>query len=515
MSYEKKADRSQVFLLPPSLEDWVPEDHPVRFIDAFVESLDLPSLGFEVGHAPTGRPRYSAQLLLSVYLYCYFDRIRSLRRMERACLENVAVMWLTGNERPDHNTLWRFFRDNKEAIRKVLKRSVKVAVDANLVGMVLHAVDGTKIEAQASCKTAYYREKLDKALDRADASITEMEELLEASEEAGIDSYRLPEDLADAKKCREKIRKSLAELDEAGANSLQPSEPDARIMKCNGKMVFSYNAQAVTDDKAGIIVAGDVVTQETDNGLLASMIDAVKETAGDVAETTLADKGYSADKDLAQAEEKGYKVLVNLGKNVDPAEGEKPFHTSRFVYDSEEDCCICPLGNKLQFQSTKKARRGDGRLRVYHCAGYKECPKRWQCSSNKRGRTIELSEHHEAVARQRAKQKDDEATAKLARRGVIVEPTFALAKHILEFRRWSYRDLEANRAQWSLICSTINLHKLFAAWLKGEVALGRTAPAVASSCLFRRLTGLITIARSLSGRIGEQHPYPSHLETPA
>ncbi len=515
MSYEKKPDRSQVFLLPPSLEDWVPVDHPVRFIDAFVVSLDLPSLGFEVGHAPTGRPRYSAQLLLSVYLYCYFDRIRSLRRMERACVENVALMWLTGNEHPDHNTLWRFFRDNKEAIRKVLKQSVKVAADANLIGMVLHAVDGTKIEAQASCKTAYYREKLEKALGRADASITEMEELLDASEESGIDSYRLPEDLADAKKCREKIRKSLAELDEAGANSLQPSEPDARIMKCNGRMVFSYNAQAVTDDKAGIIVAGDVVTQETDHGLLASMIDTVKETAGDVAETTLADKGYSADKDLAQAEEKGYEVLVNLGKNVDPAEGEKPFHTSRFVYDSEEDCCICPLGNKLQFRSTKKARRGDGRLRVYHCAGYKDCPKRWQCSSNKRGRTIELSEHHETVARQRAKQKDEDAKAKLARRGVIVEPTFALAKHVLEFRRWSYRDLEANRAQWSLICSTINLHKLFAAWLKGEVALGKTAPAGASSRLFRRLSGLITIARSLSGRIGEQHPYPRHLETPA
>ncbi len=515
MSYEIEPDRSQVFLLPPSLEDWVPRDHPVRFIDTFVEALDLPSLGFEVGHAPTGRPRYSARLLLSVYLYCYFDRTRTLRRMERACLENVAVMWLTGNEHPDHNTLWRFFHDNKEAIRKVLKQSVKVATDANLVGMVLHAVDGTKIEAQASSKTAYYRNKLEKALNRVDASITEMEELLEASEEVGIDSYRLPEDLADAENCREKIRKSLAELDEADTDNLQPNEPDARMMKCDGKLVFAYNAQSVTDDKAGIIVAGDVVTGETDHGLLVPMIDTVKETAGDVAETTLADKGYSAGKDLAQAEENGYDVLVNLGKNVAPAEGEKPFHVSRFVYDSEEDCCICPLGNKLQFRNTKKGRRGDGKLRVYHCAGYKECPKRWQCSSSKRGRTIELSEHHESVARQRSKQKDDGAKAKLARRGTIVEPTFALAKHALEFRRWSFRDLESNRSQWSLICSTINLHKLYAEWLKGGVALGKTAPARAFSRLFRPLHGLITVARSLSGELDDQHPCPHYLETPA
>jgi transposase len=471
MSYEKKPDRSQVFLLPPSLDDWVPEDHPARFIDAFVESLDLPALGFEVGHAPTGRPRYSAQLLLSVYIYCYFDRIRSLRRMERACLENVALMWLTGNERPDHNTLWRFFGDNKKAIRKVLKQSVKVAVDANLVGMVLHAVDGTKIEAQASSKTAYYRKQQDEALKRVDFSIAEMERLLEESQESGVDSYRLPEELADAKTRREKIRESLAELDEAGVNNLQPCEPDARVMKCDGKKVFAYNAQAVTDGKAGIIVGEDVVTEETDHGLLASMIDTVKETIGDVAETTLADKGYSADKDLAQAEEKGYEVLVNLGENVDPNDGEKPFHKSRFVYERDEDCFICPLGQTLRFQRTSTARRGDGKLRVYHCTGYKECPKRWQCSSNKRGRTIELSEHHEAVARQRAKQKNPEAKAKMARRGVIVEPTFAFAKHVLEFRRWSYRDIESNRTQWSLMCSTINLHRLYTAWIKGAPVL--------------------------------------------
>jgi transposase len=96
MSHEIEADRNQSFLLPPALDDWVPEDHPARFIAAFVDSLDLQGMGFEVGHTPTGRPRYSARLILSVICYCYFSRIRSLRGMEQACLENVAVMWLTG-----------------------------------------------------------------------------------------------------------------------------------------------------------------------------------------------------------------------------------------------------------------------------------------------------------------------------------------------------------------------------------------------------------------------------------
>jgi transposase len=515
MSYEKKPDRSQVFLLPPSLEQWVDQQHPARFIDAFVESLDLPGLGFEVGHAPTGRPRYSAQLLLSVFVYCYFNRIRTYRGMEQACLENVAVMWLTGNEHPDHNTLWRFFRDNKAAIRGILKQSVKVAARSNLIGMVLHAVDGTKIQAQASCKTAKHRRGLEKALERVDASIAEMEERLEAPEEGGIDSYRLPTDLADAEARREKIRESLAELDEVGRESLQPSEPDARIMVCDTRKVFGYNAQAVTDDKAGIIVGEEVVAQPNDVGLLAPMIDTVKEMTGGVATTTLADKGYSSAEDLAQADDSGYQVLVNLPKNVDPRKGEKPFHTSRFAYDPEQDCCICPLGNKLRFQKIKKNRQGVGQLRVYHCTGYRDCPRRWECSSNKRGRTIGLSVHHAAVAKQRTKQNDPDARAKLARRRVIVEPTFAIAKQALGFRRWSYRHLEANRTQWSLICTTINLLKLYAAWLKGQVVLAKSAPAGLSPCALQAISTLRAVARSLAGRFGPNSPHLRPLASPA
>ena len=497
MSYEKTPDRSQVFLLPPSLDDWVPQDHPVRFIDAFVESLDLQSLGFKVGHAPTGRPGYSARLLLSVYLYCYFDRIRSLRRMERACLENVALMWLTGNEHPDHNTLWRFFRDNKKGIRRVFKQSVGVAVDSGLVGMVLHAVDGTKIEARASCRTAYFQSKLDQALKRVDESISEMEKLLEASEPDGMDSCRLPEKLADAKNRKEEIRKSLAALEQAERKSLQPNEPDARVMKCGGKRVFGYNAQAVTDDKAGIVLGEDVVTDESDAGLLGSMIDRVKETVGATAETTLADKGYSAAEDLAQAEAKGYQVLVNLGKHVNPRDGDKPFHASRFLYDPDKDCCICPVGNTLLFQRLKKARRGEGKVRVYHCTAYKECPKRWQCSSNKRGRTIELIEHHAAVERQRAKQQDEKAKDKLKQRCAIVEPTFAFVKHILDFRYWSFRDLEGNHTQWALMCTTINLHKIYAAWREAQVPFAQAGLIGAVRRFFSSAALLATIAGQL------------------
>lgn len=469
MTYEIKADRSQTFLLPPSLEDWVPPDHPARFIDAFVRSLDLQSMGFEVGHAPTGRPSFSAELLLSVICFCYFSRIRTLRGMEQACLDNLAVLWLTGNQHPDHNTIWLFFRNNRKAIRKLLKKSVQVAAASDLVGMVLHAVDGTKIQAKGSTRTASYRKKLSKALERVDASIEEMENNLSTSWESGLGTYVLPEGLSDKKALREVIQKKLAELDQSETDSLQPSDPDARIMKCDGRKVFAYNAQAVTDAKNGIVVAGDVVTNQNDQRMLAPMIDMVKENTGGVAETTLGDKGYSAGEDLAEAKAKGYNVLANLKKDVNPKDGEKPFHTSRFVYDSENDCLICPLGKQLKFQRVQRDKPHNTTRRIFHCSGYKECPRRWDCSRNMRGRTVGLSQHYLAIADQRQKQKDPDARAMLKRRPVIVEPTFAFTKEALLFRRWTQRTVEGAKTQWALICTTANLRKLFMAWLNGEV----------------------------------------------
>ena len=252
----------------------------------------------------------------------------------------------------------------------------------------------------------------------------------------------------------------------AGTNNLHPSEPDARVMKCDGRNLFGYNAQAVADEKAGIIVAADVVAQEVDHGMLVPMIERAIETTGSAAETTLADKGYSSGEDPTQAQDAGHEVLVSLTRTVAPREDEAPFHASRFLYDEGRDCCICPLGSVLRFQRVKKSKR-QGAARVYHCSGYRECPRRWECSSNKRGRTVELSRGTRAVDQQRAKQQDPTARQTLRIRCRIVEPVFAFAKVHLDFRRWSYRNLESNRAQWALVSTVANLCKIYRVWKLG------------------------------------------------
>jgi transposase len=185
MSKDIRADYSQTFLLPLSLENWVGVNHPARFIRDFVASIDFESLGFRVPQLSTGRPPYSADLLLSVWLYGYLNRIRSSRGLERACRERVSLLWLTGMNSPDHNTLWRFWSLNKTALRVVFRQVVVVAYDSGLVGLAVHAVDGTKIRACSSSRSGCHKKELGEMLKHLDVSIEQAISEIESSAVAG------------------------------------------------------------------------------------------------------------------------------------------------------------------------------------------------------------------------------------------------------------------------------------------------------------------------------------------
>src|SRR5262249_44724302 len=157
------------------------------------------------------------------------------------------------------------------------------------------------------------------------------------------------------------------QLDEKQRDHLQPKDEDARVMKCGARKKFAYNAQAVVDQETKLIVAADVVTDESDNYQLVGMSEQVRQNLGQVAQQTVADGGYFATNELAAAEEKQIPVLVNLPESVTGTE-DQPYHASRFVYDAEKDQCICPRGEVLPFDSIRardKAVPYD--VRVYRC----------------------------------------------------------------------------------------------------------------------------------------------------
>ena len=468
MGREIKANYEQTILLPRNIEDWLPADHPARFIREFIDSQDLRGLGFKASETEVGRPLYSSDMLAKMWIYGFYTGIKTSRKLEKACLENIALIWLTGMNYPDHNTLWRFFRDNKDVLEKLTHGSVRVAIHVGLIGLVLHAIDGTKIPARSSKDKALHRKALEKLLKEVDAKIGDLFENVERAEAEGGQEFRMPPELEDVQKRREKIQEGLKELDEANKNHLHPSEPEVNMVKTRREgITLGYNAQAVADAKSGLIVAHDVVTDENDAKQLVPMLDKVKETLGAVAEENVADSGYNSLKEISKAEEQGYEILTPVGNKEDTSGDKGEFDFSKFRYEKEKDLYICPLGKELIFEREEKRTDSEYSRRIYRCKSYKECPYRNECSKDKKGRTIKVSEYHNVVEKQREKQKDPEKKKLMGMRKQIIEPVFARIKEGFGFRRFTVAGLRNAKAQWAFACLIYNLSILYKHWLQG------------------------------------------------
>jgi len=457
-------DYGQQFLLPPALEDWVGADHPARFLREFVDQLDLPALGIAMPAGIDGRPAYAPSLLLKIWLYGYFQRIRSTRKLEAACKDHLPLIWLTGLISPDHNSLWRFWRDNKSALRQVFKQTVHVAVNTGAVGLALQALDGTKIQAAASGYSGWTKEHMEKLLAALDSALDQTElKVVEENNDQAAPGPSLPAGLAQRQALREEIKKGLAQLAADGRQHYHPVEPEARRMKTGpGVKSFGYNAQAVADAKEGVIVACQATRQENDGGQLQPMLEQAQENLGPVGlganPLNVADAGYGAGADLQAAVEQGQRVLVPPHENS----ADHRYATRHFHYDALQHTVVCPEGRTLDHEGqTTKAKVTVQRFRCHH----RDCPVRDQCTRDRKGRQIEVWPHTPVV--QTLRQHLAHQVALYGRRKTIIEPRFAQLKEHDGFRRWTVWGLEAVRAQWALLCATLNLRILYRRWRAG------------------------------------------------
>lgn len=483
MSKFIRPNYDDILLFPPCVDDLIPSDHEVRFVRDFVRELDLEQLGISLQPSRVGRPQYHPELLLTVWLYGYMNRIRSSRKLEKACRNQIDFIWLTGFLHPDHNTLSNFLKDNQKIFKKIFKLIIQTAKDLDLIKMILHALDGTKIASVISSKGALHRERLEKLLANIDKVIDEMvSSTVQTDQDDDKDAAQtaLSAELSEAETRREKIRESLQKLNECNVNHLNPKEPDAQIMKMHaGKNQFGYNCQAIRDADSGMVVAEDVITDTTDYSSLTTVIDQVKDTFNEVAEVTVADNGYLSGEELADAELKSYNVLVNVDsyiKEMDKSENDF-YPKSDFIYDETGDYYTCPEGKKLVFEATKKKTikrklsKKEYIWSVYRCYDCSGCPVFSSCTKGKIGRRINRSSHAKHFEDQIKLQKDEKNKENLKKRNVIIEPLFALFKEINGFRRFMYRNLSGAQFQWTMICTCHNIKTLYKLWTKGGFSL--------------------------------------------
>src|SRR5690242_12880757 len=267
-------DRSQTLLLPESLDDYVSPENPVRFIEAFVDGLELTTAGFvRVAAKRTGRPGFAPADLLKLYVYGYLNRIRSSRRLEAETHRNVEVVWLLRHLRPDYKTIADFRRDNRTAFRPVFRQFVLLCRQLDLFGRELLAVDGTRIKAVNNKDRNFTRASLAKFIELADAKLDDYLQRLDTSDAAesatgGSRVANLAEKLAAGRERRAQCQAMLAELDRTAEDQVSLTGPVSRAIAAHTRGAVGYNVQVAVDPKHKLIVEQQVNDQVLDMGLV-------------------------------------------------------------------------------------------------------------------------------------------------------------------------------------------------------------------------------------------------------
>jgi len=338
--------REDTWLLPPTLDELIPPNHPARFVGAFVQALDRADwAGLEIAAEGDrlGAPSYDPRGLLSVWLYGFMTRVRSSRKLEAACRDQFAFLWLTGWEHPDHNTLWRVYQAHRKQMRALFKRTVRVAVKAGLIDLAVQAVDGTKVKGNAAKERTFDEAGLKKLLERTEAAINDLETQNETKGDAP--PPRLPRALAQKQALFEQVTQALKKvLAEDGAGQINLTDADAQLMKSRQGFVAGYNAQAMVSPLAPetpgggglFITSHDVGTSPADQNQLLPMIEQANENTGHRADLNAADGGYHSGPNLEACAEQGY-VVVMPESNRPAGKPPDPYGQDAFRYNSETD----------------------------------------------------------------------------------------------------------------------------------------------------------------------------------
>lgn len=456
----KTPDFERTDLLPPRLEDWAPAHHPVRFVRSFVQGLDLAALGFKLPCSEQGGSVFDPACLLSVWLFCWMERIRTLRTMERACLQLLPVLWLCGGLCPDKNTLWRFFLDNRLPLRKLLAEQVRFAAAAGMVGWALHALDGSKFQAASSGETALWRQRLEDKLQRLEQMTDfELARLEACAREDAEPSFAVPHSFqsADAQKqfVRDYLQRNLDRFQDTNRKVIHPLEPEAPGVKGRSFSGLGYNGQIVVDGDSALIVSAQLVTDTNDLEQLTPRLQQLHDEQGRVADTTVADAGYDSTSQMVEAEANGFNALVSLTHDPDP------FAKSRFEYDAQRDEFTCPQKRKLPLVSNLKPTKDKPAGRALYRCDPQGCPVRAQCTKSAAGRSVYRYGNEAARERMASKGKTPEGRALRRRRKAVVEHKFGQLKHNEGFRRFLRRGLENASTEFSLACCASNVWKLW------------------------------------------------------
>jgi transposase len=464
--YRQGLEPAQPMLLPPSVDDYVGADNPVRAIAAYVDTLDLAELGLKnAGGALTaGQPAYDPADLLKLYLYGYLNRVRSSRRLEAECLRNLELMWLLNGLRPNYHTIADFRKDNAAALKAANREFVQLCRELGLFGGKLVGIDGSFFNGNASDASVKTKTQLQAELKSIERDIERYQQDLQSNDGAEQgqpdDGSGSPEKLAEMKARAQRKSAQIEQLEQSGETQVSRTDPDARRLSKNGKKVTGYNVQSVVEDEHKLILTHEVTNAGNDLGQLVPMAEQAKQELQVEELEVLADAGYYTESDIAACEQKNIVPYVPVPDKQGATNAEGRLPASAFRYDAEQDVYICP-GERILPPCGKPILRSGVLRQRYRSstANCKNCPLRSAClSPNTSKREIHRSEHAEALERHR--QRMDQAEAKMGRRSGICEHPFGTMKRWLGWDHFLVRGFEKVRGEMALLVNCYNLRRV-------------------------------------------------------
>lgn len=498
----KHYDQNQPMLLPPSLDELIEANHPVRVVSHVIDQINIDVLLKQ--YKPGGTSVYHPRMLLKVMVYSYLSNIFSSRKMESGLKENIHLMWLSGMNKPDHNTLARFRSERlKDSLRQIFGQIVGLLVEEGLVSIKQLYTDGTKIEANANkysfvwgraIKTS--KKRIAKQLDDLWSYTQQVaEEELKDQQPVDfneIDSQKVKQTIdkidqaLEGKSVDKKVKQKLNyarknwpdKLDDyekkeatlGKRNSFSKTDTDATFMRMkedhmlNGQLKPGYNLQMSTSDQ--FIINYSLHQNPTDTLTFIPHLEQYNDLYGSCPALVCADAGFGSEENYQYLEEQeidGYVKYNYFHKEQSKKWKEDPFKADNLHYNESNDTMTCPMGQQMENIGNNERITTSGfkqqytRYQAKNCEG---CPLRSSCHKAKSNRIVEIN-HELRRHKKKAREKllSEEGKRHRSKRPADVEAVFGAIKHNKGFRRFNLRGLDKVAIETGLLAIAHNLAK--------------------------------------------------------
>jgi transposase len=450
-----------------SIEDSISMENPIRFVDAFVEALDLRGLEFKVKTIKAeGRPSFDTKLFLKLYLYGYLNGLRSSRKLEKECSRNIELQWLLCGLVPNYHSISNFRKENSAGLKKLFKLFVTFLRDADLIAGEVIAIDGTKSRAHNSKKANFNQKKIDRHLayieEKTQEYLTQLDQ--NDSQDNGINLTKIQEKIERLKHNKIGYEQLEEKLKASEQPQISTTDEDARALLVQGVVVeISYNIQAAVDNKHNLVVATHTINRNDLNALSAIALEA-KENLGVDTFTALVDKGYHNGREISQCKDNNITTIVahpTPGTSKESAT-QPDYLVAKFIYNKVDDSYICPQGETLQttgrwHKKTGRTEQSGYQFKKYRTSACKECPVKRLCTARPAGREIDRSEYANAVEENNQRYRENPQLYRT--RQEINEHIFGTIKRQWGYNHTNLTGLEKVNGEHSLIMLVYNIKR--------------------------------------------------------